>query len=218
MRISHLILSFALAAACAMVSAATAAPADDRARALAGLDDPSPAARAAAVAWFAKNGTPADDILVLPRLGDDDARVRELAERGTWLLWSRSGDDAIDALMARGARQLDRRELKAAIATYTEVIERKPAFAEGWNKRATAHFLIGDLDRSQQDCEEVLKRNPYHFGALSGYGQLWFQWKRYDKAIEYWQRAMKVNPNLTGLRRNVAMARKMLAETSKSST
>ena len=217
--IQILALVLTLAASCGPASAAaTAAPADDRARALAGLDDPSPSARAAAVAWFAKNGAPADDVLVLPRLTDEDPRVRELAERGTWLLWSRSGDEAVDALMSKGARQLDRRELKAAVATYTEVIERKPAFAEGWNKRATAYFLMGDLDRSQQDCEEVLKRNPYHFGALSGYGQLWFQWKRYDKAIEYWQRAMKVNPNLAGLRRNVEMARKLLAETSKSST
>ncbi|MFO1312250.1 MAG: tetratricopeptide repeat protein [Burkholderiales bacterium] len=218
MRSPNVLLSLALAAMCAIASAAATPPPDDRARALAALDDPSPSARAAAVAWFAKNGTAADDILVLPRLGDDDPRVRELAERGTWLLWSRSGDDVVDALMARGARQLDRRELKAAIATYTEVIERKPGFAEGWNKRATAYFLAGDLDRSQEDCEQVLKRNPYHFGALSGYGQLWFQWKRYDKAIEYWQRAMKVNPNLTGLRRNVEMARKLLAESSKSST
>ncbi|MFO1306138.1 MAG: tetratricopeptide repeat protein [Burkholderiales bacterium] len=214
-RTLHWFPIFALAVACATASAT---PADDRARALAGLDDPSPSARAAAVAWLAKNGTPADDVLVLPRLTDDDARVRAAAERGTWILWSRSGDEAVDALMARGARQLDRRDLEAAVATYTEVIERRPAFAEGWNKRATAYFLMGDLDRSQKDCEEVLKRNPYHFGALSGYGQLWFQWKRYDKAIEYWQRAMKVNPNLVGLRRNVEMARKLLAESSKSST
>ena len=67
--------------------------------------------------------------------------VRGLAERGMWMLWSRSGDDAVDALMTKGARELEARDLKAAIATYSEVIRRKPAFAEGWNKRATAYFL-----------------------------------------------------------------------------
>jgi len=193
------------------------ARADDRAQALAGLDDPATEQRAAAVIWFAQNGTPADDKLILPRLGDDDPMVRRLAESGMWILWSRSGDAAIDALMARGARELEARDLAAAIATYSEVIRGKPAFAEGWNKRATAYFMNDELTRSLADCDEVMKRNPYHFGALSGYGQIYFQQKRYDKAIEYWQRALKVNPNL-GLAANIELARKMLAESRKSST
>ena len=36
-------------------------------------------------------------------------------------------------------------QFKAAIATFSEVIRRKPAFAEGWNKRATVLFLAGEL-------------------------------------------------------------------------
>jgi tetratricopeptide (TPR) repeat protein len=190
---------------------------DDRAQALAGLDDRATEKRAAAVIWFAQNGTPADDKLILPRLGDDDAMVRELAQQGMWMLWSRSGDDAIDALMTKGARQLEARDLKAAIATYSEVIKRKPSFAEGWNKRATAYFVNGDLRKSLADCDEVMKRNPYHFGALSGYGQIYFQQKQYAKAIEYWQRAQKVNPNLD-LAGNIELARRMLAQSGKSST
>ena len=197
--------------------ACTVARGDDRAQALAGLDDPATERRAASVIWFAQNGTLADDKLVLPRLGDDDPLVRQLAQEGMWMLWSRSGDDAIDALMARGARELEARELAAAIATYTEVIRRKPAFAEGWNKRATAYFLNDDLKRSLADCDQVMKRNPYHFGALSGYGQIYFQQKQFGKAIEYWQRAMKVNPNLD-LAANIELARKMLAQGGNSST
>ena len=200
-----------------LLLACTLARADDRAQAVAGLDDPATEKRAAAVIWLAHNGTPADDKLILPRLGDDDATVRALAERGMWMLWSRSGDDAVDALMAKGARELEARNLKAAIATYTEVIRRKPAFAEGWNKRATAYFLDGDLTRSLADCSEVMKRNPYHFGALSGYGQIYFQQKRYDKALEYWQRALEVNPNLA-LGENIEVARKLLEQSRKSST
>jgi tetratricopeptide (TPR) repeat protein len=199
-----------------LLLACTLARADDRAQAIAGLDDPATEKRAAAVIWLAQNGTAADDKLILPRLGDDDATVRELAERGMWMLWSRSGDEAIDALMARGARELQARDLAAAIATYSQVIRRKPAFAEGWNKRATAYFLAGDLARSLADCSEVMRRNPYHFGALSGYGQIYFQQKRYDKAIEYWQRALEVNPNLA-LADNIAVARGLLEASRKSS-
>jgi tetratricopeptide (TPR) repeat protein len=205
------VLALLLLVACSL------ARADDRAEALAGLDDAATEKRAAAVIWFAQNGTPADDKLILPRLSDDDPLVRGLAEQGMWVLWSRSGDDAIDALMATGARQLEARELRAAIVTYSEVVRRKPAFAEGWNKRATAYFLNEELTRSLADCDQVLKRNPYHFGALSGYGHIYFQQKRYEKAIEYWQRALGVNPNLD-LARNIELARKMLADGRKSST
>jgi len=60
-------------------------------------------------------------------------------------------------------------------------------------------FLAGDLRRSLADCDEVMKRNPQHFGALSGYGQIYFRLEEYDKAIEYFQRALEVNPNLENL-------------------
>ena len=55
-----------------------------------------------------------------------------------------------------------------------------------------------------------MKRNPNHFGALSGYGQIYFQLEQYEKAISYWKRALKVNPNLR-VEDNIEIAEKMLA-------
>jgi tetratricopeptide (TPR) repeat protein len=83
-----------------------------------------------------------------------------------------------------------------AIATFTRIIELKPDFAEGWNKRATAYYLAGEYRRSLADCDQVIKRNPQHFGALSGYGQIYLQLDRPDKALEYFRRALAVNPNM----------------------
>ena len=113
----------------------------------------------------------ADQPLLLERLRDEEALVRGLAERALWTLWSRSGDPALDRLLAAGIEQMQAGELAAAIAAFSEIIRRRPAFAEGWNKRATAYYLAGDYRRSLGDCDQVLKRNPSHFGALSGYGQ-----------------------------------------------
>ena len=62
-----------------------------------------------------------------------------------------------------------------AIALLNEIVAKKPEFAEGWNRRATVHYLAGDLQESIADCDEVLKRNPGHFGALSGLGQIYLQ-------------------------------------------
>jgi tetratricopeptide (TPR) repeat protein len=97
------------------------------------------------------------------------------------------------------------------------VICRQPSFAEGWNKRATVLFMAGDLKQSLADCDEVVKRNPNHFGALAGYGQIYFQLAQYEKAIEYWKRALKVNPNLEGVEMQIKNAEEMLEERRKHS-
>ena len=154
----------------------------------------------------------ADQPLLLERLRDEDETVRGHAQQALWLLWSRSGDAAIDRLLAEGVGQMQAGRFKEAVATFGEVIRRKPAFAEGWNKRATVHFLGGDYQRSLRDCEEVLKRNPLHFGALSGYGQIYFALGQHEKALAYWRRALRVNPNLPGIELNIEGVEQLLKD------
>jgi tetratricopeptide (TPR) repeat protein len=134
-------------------------------------------------------------------LRDTDERVRVVAEQALWAVWSRSGDARVDELFARGVAQMGEQRLPEAIATFTRVIELKPDFAEGWNKRATAYFLAGEFRRSLKDCGEVVKRNPQHFGVLSGYGQIYLELDQPEKALEYFRRALEVNPNLEGVQR-----------------
>jgi tetratricopeptide (TPR) repeat protein len=184
----------------------------NRAQALAALEAVAPERRAEAVAWVAVHGHMADQPLLLRRLRDDNEIVRGFAEQGLWRLWSRSGDAEVDRLMAEGIEQMQQARFAAAIAIFGEIIRRKPAFAEGWNKRATVHYLIGDFERSLADCHEVMKRNPQHFGALSGYGQIYFRLGQYDKAIGYWRRALEVNPYMPGVEINIQGAEELLKE------
>ncbi len=197
---------------CATASLAQSGPYATREDALKGLSAPEAAQRAEAVTWVANHGTQADVEALARRLADESPEVRGIAEQGLWMLWHRSGEQAVDQLMARGAEQMQARRFKEAIATYSEVIRRKPAFAEGWNRRATVRFLAGDYRKSLADCDEVMKRNPWHFGALAGYGQIYFALERYDKAIEYWRRALEVNPNMVGVEINIKGAEQLLAE------
>ena len=189
----------------------------NRAEALAGLSAAEPSRRAEAIAWIAQYGMPSDDAALRLRLNDANPFVRRYAEQGLWLLWGRSGDEAIDALMERGLAEMHAQQFKASIATFTEVIRRKPAFAEGWNRRATVLFLAGDLRKSLADCNEVMKRNPNHFGALAGYGQIYFRLEQYEKAIEYWKRALRVNPNMESVEMGIKDAEERLAERRKHS-
>ena len=125
-------------------------------------------------------------------------------------MWSRSGDAEIDRLMARGAEAMQAGRHEEAISTFTEVIKRKPAFAEAWNKRATVYYLAGEFARSIADCDEVLKRNPGHFGALSGLGQIHLQMEDYEKALAWFRRALEVNPNMLGVEINIRMIEEKL--------
>jgi tetratricopeptide (TPR) repeat protein len=179
---------------------AALAQAPGRTEALAALDSPVPQERARAVVALAKTGRMADVPALVARLRDDQPAVRGLAEQAVWAVWSRSGDPEVDRLFARGVAEMESQEFASAIATFTRIIELKPEFAEGWNKRATVYFLVGDYRRSLADCDEVMRRNPYHFGALAGYGQIYLHLDDYEKSLEYFRRALAVNPNLEGVR------------------
>lgn len=168
--------------------------------------------RAEAVVWVAHHGRMDDTELLLKRLRDASPVVRGFAEQGLWLLWGRSGDAQIDRVMARGEEEMQSGRHDEAVATFSEVIRLRPDFAEGWNRRATALYLGGAYRRSLADCDEVLKRNPRHFGALSGYGQIYFQLGEFGKAIEWWRRALEANPNMLGVEVSIRRAEELLRE------
>jgi tetratricopeptide (TPR) repeat protein len=195
------------------------AAAGDRERALAELamrDDV--AARRRGAEALGEWGVMADGPALTAALRDSDGEVRSSAERSLWLVWSRSGDPAVDRRFLQGVEQMQRQELDDAIETFTEIIARKPEFAEGWNKRATAYYLAGELDRSLADCDEVMKRNPAHFGALSGYGMIYLQLGRPDRALGYFERALAVNPNLAGIEEAVQAIKRFLEQQPKGTT
>lgn len=175
------------------------APPGSRTEALAELVHADAATRAEAIVWVAEHGSMDDADLLHLRLRDESPIVRGFAEQGLWRLWSRSGDPEIDRLMDRGSEAMQAGRQGEAIPIFTGVIRKRPDFAEGWNKRATALFLAGEYRKSAEDCEEVFKRNPRHFGALSGNGQNWIQLEHLENALRFLRRALEVNPNMAGI-------------------
>jgi tetratricopeptide (TPR) repeat protein len=183
-----------------------------RAQALAAIEHPAPDVRRAAVERLGEVGTMDDADKLLARLRDDDARVRELAAGALWEVWGRSGDPAIDAQYRRGMEQMATAQLVDALATFTEIIQRRPSFAEAWNKRATIYFVLGQLELSMKDCDEVLRLNPNHFGALSGMAQMHVLLGEPERAIEYFERTLKVNPNLEGAAQALVLLKRQLEQ------
>ncbi len=185
----------------------------DRARDLADLGDPtSVEARRHGARALGQSGTMRDLPALVRALHDSDPAVRAFSETSMWEIWSRSGDEEIDQLFAVGVEQMSAREPAAALETFSRIIGRRPDFAEGWNKRATIYYLLGEYERSLADCAEVMKRNPYHFGALSGYGMIFLRLGEPATALGYFERALAINPNLRGVEEAVQGLRHLLVE------
>ncbi|TMH51972.1 MAG: tetratricopeptide repeat protein [Betaproteobacteria bacterium] len=191
----------ALAIACLVPAMPAAAEPErpSRTAALAALKKSDAEERRRGARGLAIVGRMEDAPKLIAALRDADERVRAVAELALWAVWSRSGDARVDELFSKGVAEMGEQRFPEAIATFTRIIELKPGFAEGWNKRATAYFLAGEFRRSLRDCDEVIKRNPQHFGVLSGYGQIYLRLDQPEKALEYFRRALAVNPNLEGV-------------------
>jgi len=183
-----------------------------REQAVQSLSDADAQTRRGAASRLGEIGSMAEVTLLVKALRDPDEDTRDQAEQALWRIWARSGDPEVDRLYQTGIEQMNAGDLQQSIVTFTRIIELKPDFAEGWNKRATLYFLAGELRKSLADCDEVMKRNPYHFGALSGYALIYIRLEYYDRALEYSRRALEVNPNMDGVRRNIDLLERLLEQ------
>ncbi|HWC01587.1 MAG TPA: tetratricopeptide repeat protein [Methylomirabilota bacterium] len=171
----------------------------------------TPAERRATLRALAQEADARVTPAVAALLHADDPELVALAEATLWQVWSRSRDPAIDALFAEGLRAMETQDWLGAVAAFSRVIEASPAFAEGWNKRATARFLATHYATSIADCEEVVRLNPHHFGALSGQGLCHAALGQLHQAARCFRRALQVHPRLEAVRQHLARTEATLA-------
>jgi tetratricopeptide (TPR) repeat protein len=137
-------------------------------------------------------------------LHDEDRGVRIAAENGIRSLWCRDGTDSQRQLLGIVIRLIAAQRFSDAVARATELIGAAPTFAEAWNQRAIALYSLGRYDDSIRDCRQTLELNPYHYGAAAGLGQCYLQLGDMAAALEAFRHALRLNPNLEGVRANVA--------------
>jgi len=123
-----------------------------------------------------------------------DAESAKAIENRIWALWMVSGSDTCNLLMVRAKMAADGKDYDLAITLLNAVVELKPDYVEGWNRRATIYYLKKDYAHSIADIREVLAREPRHFGALSGLGLILQEIGDDKHALEAYRRVLAIDP------------------------
>ena len=149
-------------------------------------------------AQSAGSGTVLDTLFIKLQSATDPSAIRSL-EAAIWEQWVMVPDMSQRAQMMRGIAEMQQQELKASIETFTRLIDLAPDLSEAWNKRATAHWLLGNFPASLADICETVKREPRHFGAYSGLGMIRAEMGENGRAVAAFELARRWNPHIVGI-------------------
>lgn len=107
---------------------------------------------------------------------------------------SDSGSATINLLMQWADKAIQEKRNAAAMDYLDQVISLKPDYVEGWNRRATLNFAIGDYRKAMEDINQVLHIEPRHFGALAGMAAMLTERGNDAQALRVWDRFLEVYP------------------------
>ena len=111
-----------------------------------------------------------------------------------WNIWYEVDDPKVIEYFEKGIQAMNLRNYPLAIRFFNNLIEEDPNFAEGWNKRATVHFMMGNFDQSMQDIIKTLELEPRHFGALDGMGLIFIHQGQFQQAIDVYDKMLEIFP------------------------
>ena len=125
-----------------------------------------------------------------------DTSIAKAVEERIWAVWAVSRSDTTNLLMVRARTAIEQKDSDLAIKLLTSIVKIKPDYVNAWNQRATLYYAKKDYGRALADIREVLKREPRHFGALSGLGLILQDIGEDKQALEVYRRALDVYPKM----------------------
>jgi tetratricopeptide (TPR) repeat protein len=140
-----------------------------------------------------------------------DGLFRRLREAGSpdevqsiqdlvWALWCDHPDKPSRDAMHEGIAAMAEEDFDTALSIFDALVIAEPNWTEAWNKRATVFFILKHERECLADIARVLKREPRHFGALSGFGQIALRNGFVPEALVAFETALRINPHLAGVR------------------
>lgn len=164
----------------------------------------------------AEDAAPIDEASRLDRLFADLKRERneKAAERiasQIWAEWRKSGSASVDLMLQWSNEAAENKKFDVALDFLDQVITLQPDFAEGWNRRATIHFMMDNYAKSMADIEHTLRLEPRHFGALTGLAAILKETGRKELALDAYERTLAIYPMMRDAQSEVATLSEELA-------
>jgi tetratricopeptide (TPR) repeat protein len=128
------------------------------------------------------------------KVAPDDTSAKAIKDR-IWALWLSSGGDTTDLLMTRVKSAIEAKDLDLAIKLLDAIVDFKPDYVEGWDRRATVFYMKKEYGRALSDIAQVLAREPRHFGALFGLGLILQEFGDEKRALDIYRRALAIDPH-----------------------
>lgn len=131
---------------------------------------------------------------LLEDLKNPDENVRKQATAELWHIWfNQKGQYGLE-LLERSQILLAVGDTAQAEVILTRLIKDQPDFAEAWNQRAIFYYMLGEYEKSRDDCRKAITLNPVHFGALHGLGLCHAALGEYRAAIQAFRKALEIQP------------------------
>lgn len=136
---------------------------------------------------------------LLAEMANPETTHPDQVEARIHALWSKSGSRSMDLLLQRGEAAIEQEDYRAAVEHLTAVTDHAPEFAEAWNMRATAFFLMEEYGLALNDLSRAITLNPNHFNAAFGIGVILEEFGEYDHALRAFRMVQDLNPHQEGI-------------------
>lgn len=136
---------------------------------------------------------PLDELFAELKRERKEHAAKRIADR-IWAEWRDSGSASIDVMMQWAETATKAEQWGVALDFLDRVTVLAPEFAEGWNRRATVHFMMKNYAKSMADIDKTLRLEPRHFGALAGMAQILKDTGKKQLALNAYERVLQVYP------------------------
>jgi len=133
-------------------------------------------------------------------------------ENEIWLRWLDAPDQHSKDLLLQVTTALSVGQHELALQLSNQLVDLEPEFAEGWNKRATIQYLLGNFGYSVADIKETLLLEPRHFGALSGLGLIFTATGNYEAALDAFGQVLELSPQSNNAKGSIAQVKALMGD------
>lgn len=149
---------------------------------------------------------------LLDALKSDQPNAREMARRALEFVWFNSAGDEAYQLVEQAYKASEKSDFKQALGLLDRVVENYPTFAEGWNRRASVYWQMGEYGKSIADSRQALILNPNHYGAWQGIGICRLKTGDVAEACRCLKAALRITPHDEATRNSLERCEDLLRQ------